>query len=84
MESKFEKFPLQLTGKRQWLGRQHSFTHSVHRGSTAGALSFFHITFKINFVFLMEGNVLRSMHFLTGRNLSCPIFAEFVKEDKSH
>lgn len=32
----------------------------------------------------MEGNVLKNMHFLTGRNLSCPIFVEFVEEDESH
>lgn len=63
MESKFEKFPLQLTAKQQWLGRQHRqfFSLSVDRGSTVGAVSFFHVTLKINFVTVMEGNVLRNM-----------------------
>lgn len=58
-ESKFEKFLLQLTTKWQWLGMQHREFYSlcVERGSTAGAVSFFHITFKINFVFVMEGIV---------------------------
>lgn len=62
----------------------HLYSLCVHRGSTAGAVSFFYITFKINFVFVMEGNVLKHMHFLSGRNFFCPIFAVFVEEDESH
>lgn len=63
MESEFEKWPLQLTVKRQWLGRQYRefYLLSIDRGSTAMSVSFFHDTFKINFLFDMEGNVLRNM-----------------------
>lgn len=63
MDSEVEKLPLQLPVKPRCLEKQYRqfYLLSTDAGSTAVSLSLFHSTFKIKFLFDVEGNVLRNM-----------------------